>query len=76
MATRNLLHKSKLENFKNWLIEKGWKIETTKGQYEVLRANKANNKTLIIFTRNELKEHYTVPDSHIKLIYSFLNQKK
>ena len=40
MADRYRLHKSKLEDFKNWLINDGWTIENPKGTWEVLRARK------------------------------------
>ena len=61
MARRNLLHKSKLEDFKNWLEFDGWTLEDTKGFYEVLRASKCKRK-FILFSRLELKEHYSVRD--------------
>ena len=38
MATRNILHRSKLDSFKSYLKSKGWIIQDTKGMYEVLRA--------------------------------------
>lgn len=44
MAVRNLLHKNKLEDFKQWLVECGWEIEPTKGDYEVLRARKDDKR--------------------------------
>ncbi len=76
MAYRNVLHKSKLEDFKNWLISKGWIIKIPKGEYEVLRAVKDGEKPLIVFTRLKVKEHYSVPDSHIELVYQFINERK
>jgi hypothetical protein len=33
---RDLLHKSQLAAFKEWLIADGWVIEEPKGDYEVL----------------------------------------
>ena len=48
MSNRNTLHKSKLVDFKNWLIKNGWILEDCKGDYEVVRARK-NNKLLLIY---------------------------
>lgn len=38
--TRNLLHKSKLNAFADWLVENGYTVVEPKGAYEVLRAGK------------------------------------
>jgi len=76
MAIRNILHKSKLKDLENWLAEKGWNIESPKGEYEVLRATRPKNKPLIIFRRLEVKEHYSIPDSHVRLVYSFIKATK
>jgi hypothetical protein len=76
MAVRDILHKSKLKDFKEWLKTNSWNIESPKGEYEVLRATKPNNKPLIIFRRLEVKEHYSVPDNHVRLVYSFIKATK
>ena len=76
IANRCLLHKTKLEDFKIWLINDGWIIEKTKNFYEVLRATKPHKKPLIIFKRNDLKEHYTVQGIYVGLVYQFIRNKK
>jgi hypothetical protein len=76
LAYRNVLHISKLEDLKNWLISKGWTIKIPKGEYEVLRAIKDGEKPLIVFTSLKIREHYSVPDCHIKLIYKFINEMR
>lgn len=76
MSIKNILHKSKLKDFENWVKKKGWNIQATKGEYEILRATKPDSKPLIIFTRLEAKEHYSVLDSHIRLVYSFIKATK
>ncbi len=75
MARRNLLHKSKLEDFKNWLEFDGWTLEDTKGFYEVLRASKCKRK-FILFSRLELKEHYSVRDADEGVVAAYIRNKK
>lgn len=74
-ANRYLLHKSKLEKLREWLENNGYEILPTKGQYEVLRAKKDKN-TVIIFTRENAKEHYTVQGKDTKLIRAFIRENK
>lgn len=76
MANRCLLHKTKLECFKKWLIKDGWIIEDTKDFYEVLRATKPHKKPVLIFQRNDLKEHYTVQSIYVGLVYQFIKDCK
>lgn len=60
MRSRNLLHKSKLELFKKWLVDNNWVIEETKGAYEVLRARHVDTKLpLLLYDRDNSIEHYT-----------------
>ena len=75
MATRNLLHKSHLEEFKEWLIKGGYQIHDTKGIYEVLRASKGS-KWLIVYRKASLKEHYSVRDIDYTTVQRFLRRKK
>ena len=76
MARRELLHKSKLEGFKEWIKAQGWTIQALKGCYEVLRAVKPGEDTLILWTRNDAKEHYSVPDKWVSLIRMFINYER
>ena len=75
METRNLLHKSHLEEFKEWLIKCGWQIHDTKGIYEVLRASKGS-KWLIVYRKFGAKEHYTVRDIDYTTVSRFLRRKR
>ena len=75
MATRNLLHKSHLEAFKEWLINAGWQICDTKGIYEVLRASKGSAR-LIVYSRADAKEHYSVRDIDYSTVCRFLRWRK
>ena len=73
MANRCLLHKSKLEPFKNWLEERGWTIEQTKGDYEVLRARYSERQQpLIIYEKLDAKEHLSITDKDANIVRAFL----
>ena len=71
MATRNLLHKSHLEEFKEWLIKNGYQIHDTKGLYEVLRASRGGT-WLIVYRKAALKEHFSVRDIDYSIVRRFL----
>lgn len=75
MARRNLLHKTKLEDFKAWLIQEGWKIEEPKGIWEVFRA-RANKRIIIFYDTLDSKEHYSVPANCNDIVHRYLNNKK
>lgn len=77
MATRDLLHKNKLDDFRKWLFIDGWTEQKTKGEFEILRATKPNKKRpLIIYKKISSKEHYSVDDRDVGLVFQFLNSKK
>ena len=75
MANKHLLHKNRLMDFEAWLVENGWQLQEPKGKYEVVRAvNKSfQNVPLIVYTRQDSPEHYSVSDSNAKIIEMFLN---
>ena len=77
MADRCRLHKNKLEDFKQWLINDGWEIEVPKGIWEVLRARKPSRKNpLIVYTKMEAKEHLSVMDRDVGVLNAFLKKTK
>lgn len=77
MAVRDTLHHNHIEPLKEWLIKDGWAIQDTKGLYEVLRATKAGKKRpLIIYTKSESKEHYSVDSRDIGIISAFMRDYK
>ena len=75
MAERCLLHKNKLDLLKWWLSSKGYEIQTTKDVYEVLRAKKDKN-TIIIYKKDNAKEHLTVQQKDHRLIREFIKETK
>lgn len=82
MANRSILAVSKLEDFKNWLIFKGWKIAETKDYFEVLRAVKEGRKNpLIVYKRlstDNGKElvHLSVLDRDIGVVNAYLRSRR
>ena len=75
MATRNLLHQSKLGDFTEWLVLDGWKIHPSKGLYEVLRAKK-HDRLLIVYRKADAKEHYSVMDKDCGVVRAFLRSMR
>lgn len=76
MASRELLHISKLNDFGKWLEEQGYMIlPTNKNTYEVLRAKK-DKDTVIIYQKKDSKEHLSVMDKDYSLIRRFINESK
>ena len=75
MAERCLLHKNKLDLLKWWLSSKGYEMQLTKGECEVLRAKKDRN-TVIIFEKIGAKEHLTVQQKDHRLIRQFIRETK
>ncbi len=76
MATRNILHRSKLDSFKSYLKSKGWIIQDTKGMYEVLRAvNPELQKRPLIIYDGKSKEHFSVDDRDFRIVRDFINSE-
>ena len=75
MAERCLLHKNKLDLFKWWLTTKGYEIQPPKDFYEALRAKK-DKETIIIYRKNEIKEHLTVQQKDHRLVRQFIRETR
>ena len=77
MATRNILHISKLQEFEDFLETKGYMIvATSKNPYEVLRAQK-DGDTVIAYQKKDAKEHLSTMDKDYPLVWEFIkNQRK
>ena len=77
MASRNILHRSKLESFKEYLVSKGWVIQDTKGLYEVLRAvNPEVMKRPLIIYDGKSKEHLSVDDRDFGIVRDYINHRE
>lgn len=76
MANRNTLHISKLEVFKNWLINDGWEIlPPSKNPYEVLRASKMGISNPLIVYSGKSKEHLSFANEWLPVVEAFLHKK-
>ena len=82
MANRHILSPTRLNEFKTYLISKGYSIEAPKGTYEVLRATKKSRKhPLIVYERisnvaGTQLVHLTVMDRDVTIVRNFINSKK
>ena len=60
MRARDLLHKTKLDDFRAWLEDRGWYQVSCKGEWEVLRMRHPDSVgPLLVYDRLEAREHYT-----------------
>ena len=76
MATRNILHISKLHEFEDFLESKGYMIvATSKNPYEVLRAQK-DGDTVIVYKKKGAKEHLSTMDKDYRLVREFIKSQR
>ena len=76
MATRNILHISKLQEFEDFLEHKGYMIvATSKNPYEVLRAKK-DGDTVIVYQKKDAKEHLSTMDKDYRLVREFIKSQR
>ena len=73
--SRKLLHKTKLADFKDWLISDGWEIDDNNGEWQVLRARKGS-RFLAVYDRFNTKEHYTVQGKDEGVIRAYIRARK
>lgn len=76
MATRNILHISKLQEFEGFLETKGYMIVAkSKNPYEVLRAQK-DGDTVIVYKKKDAKEHLSTMDKDYHLVREFIKSQR
>ena len=76
MATRNILHISKLQEFEDFLESKGYMIiATSKNPYEVLRAQK-DGDTVVVYQKKDAKEHLSTMDKDYRLVREFIKSQR
>ena len=77
MAKRNVLHISKLEDLKKWMVKDGWELlQLSNNPYEVLRASKAGRPNPLIIYSGKSSEHLSFADRDIPVIGAFLRDQK
>ena len=76
MANRHLLAMSDVQEFKTWLMQKGWIIQPIRSEYEIVRAVKSDTPTpLLIYRKNNETIFATVPDMWFDVIKAFYNER-
>lgn len=73
MARRELLHKTKLLDFKIYLESIGYIEDKKDVLYQVLRMKK-DKDMVIVYEKDNSTEHYTLQQKDIKLFYQYFNQ--
>jgi hypothetical protein len=76
MAARNLLHKTRLNDFKFFLDDKGLAYRQGKGTYQVLQVQHPVLGWQSIYEKLEAPEHYSVPDKLIPLVMEFIKYNR
>ena len=69
---RNLLHKSKLEDFKLWLDANHILHRPGKGVWEVLQVKLTPNLWGFVFRRLHMPEHYTTSQTLERTVLKFI----
>lgn len=80
MANRSLLHRNKLQEFRQWLVSTGHTILEPKGDYEVLRWKhsppyREGEPMPIVFDRNR-GDHLTVNMYATRYVFEWLRGKQ
>jgi len=77
MGKRNVLHISKLEDLKKWLVKDGWELlPLSNNPYEVLRASKAGKQNPLIIYSGKSSEHLSFADMDMPVIGAFIRDQK
>ena len=78
MAERALLHLSRLQEFLDWCSqEKGLTVRPGRGSYQVAQIlPKGSTQWQVIFSRDRMPEHCTVPDPLVPLVRNFIRSTK
>jgi len=75
MANRCTLHKSKLEDFKQYLIDQNIAFRPGKGPYQVLQVM-TEKGFKCVYERNDMPEHLTVQDDLVPTVFEFIRLAK
>lgn len=74
--SRNTLHKSKLDDFKAWLLQNGFEIRRGIGEYQVMQLGKPGQMFYGIYLKQNAIEHYSVDSRIDKIVWRFLNETR
>jgi hypothetical protein len=73
MASRNLLHVNKLEDFIRYLDEVEIPHRPGKGEYQILQVYTESHGWRVVHKRLDMKEHYTVDERLVPLVKRFID---
>ena len=74
--TRNLLHRNKLEDFKQWCISQGLSIKDPVGEYEALRICHEESNWIIGIVYSRLTgDHLTTFGKSTELVKAYLRDR-
>ena len=74
--SRNTLHLSHLEPFKQFLIDEFIVFRPGRGDYQVLQIQLKDGQWACVYSRLDMPEHYTVDRRLDKLVVQFIKQLK
>ncbi len=74
MANRCTLHKTKLNEFKNYLNSKGIAYRDGKGDYQVLQVQTGDGWQSV-YEKNNMPEHFSVQDKLMPTVRKFLTDQ-
>jgi hypothetical protein len=75
MATRNLLHKNRLNEFREWCGANGFECRDGRGEYQVLQIKKGT-QWHVLYERAYMPEHLTVPIPLLSIVRRFIATTK
>jgi hypothetical protein len=73
---RNLLHRDKLEAFRLWAKQQGYKEDDNLGQYQVLRLRPPDGSGLIVFYERLAGDHLTSFDEGTSLVQQWIRERE
>ena len=76
MADRATLHKSKLEDFKEYLNSRGVAYRPGKGTWQVLQVLTSKSGWQCIYSKAAMPEHYVVQNKLLPLVWGYLEEKR
>lgn len=75
MAVRNLLHKTKLEEFKQFCRANNIETRLTSAQYQVLQVKLPTGDWAAIYEKLHSPEHYSIDKRLFNLVLDFIHYK-
>ena len=71
-----LLHVSKLEDFKKWLRENKIPFRNGKGEWQVIQVKTAKYGWQVVYRRKEMPEHFSLNARLVSTVEKFIRSSK